>query len=73
MGSSSAKGPKTEKATKDGKNGFLRFGLCEMQGWRNNMVLYYLKPGRRFDLDNRRRKELLPFRNFRWARRYVFL
>jgi len=38
MGNSSIKGPKTEKLTRDGQNSFLKFGVCEMQGWRNNMV-----------------------------------
>jgi len=38
MGNSSVKGPKTEKFTSDGQNRFLKYGVCEMQGWRNNMV-----------------------------------
>ncbi|XP_050919515.1 casein kinase 1-like protein 4 [Lathyrus oleraceus] len=29
--------PKTEKASKDGENGMLRFGLSSMQGWRASM------------------------------------
>lgn len=46
MGNSSAKGPKTDKVIKNGQNPFLRFGLCEMQGWRNNMVNQNLILGR---------------------------
>ena len=38
MGNSSVKGPKTEKVFYDGQNNILKFGVCEMQGWRNNMV-----------------------------------
>ncbi len=38
MGNSSVKGPKTEKIGRDGSNQFLKYGVCEMQGWRNNMV-----------------------------------
>lgn len=38
MGNSSVKGPKTEKTTRDGQNPLLKYGVCEMQGWRNNMV-----------------------------------
>ena len=34
MGSSSSRGPKTEKLNSDGSANFLRYGLCEMQGWR---------------------------------------
>jgi len=29
--------PKTEKASEDGENGMLRFGLSSMQGWRASM------------------------------------
>lgn len=42
MGNSSVKGPKTEKFTRDGQNRFLKFGVCEMQGWRNNMVKAFI-------------------------------
>lgn len=42
MGNSSVKGPKTEKFTRDGQNRFLKYGVCEMQGWRNNMVKAFL-------------------------------
>lgn len=38
MGSSLAKGPKTDKLTQDGFDSRLRYGRCEMQGWRGNMV-----------------------------------
>jgi len=71
MGNSSIKGPKTDKVTKDGQNSFLLFGLCEMQGWRNKMVIHHIILGRRFYNNNRRRKELLPIWNFRWAWRYL--
>jgi hypothetical protein len=29
--------PKTEKASEDGENGMLRYGLSSMQGWRASM------------------------------------
>mgnify|MGYP002150400439 CR=1 FL=1 len=38
MGTSTLKGPKIDKATRDGANSYLRYGTCEMQGWRNTMV-----------------------------------
>lgn len=40
MGNQSLKAPKTEKITSDGQNNFIKFGMCEMQGWRNNMVYF---------------------------------
>jgi len=74
MGNSSTKGPITDKVTKDGKNSFLRFGLCEMQGWRSKMVIIqFLIQGRCFNFNNRRRKKLLLVWNFRWSRRYSIL
>lgn len=53
MGNSSIKGPKTDKNIKDGQNSFLRFGLCEMQGWRNHMVIQHLIIGRCFYINYR--------------------
>lgn len=41
MGSSTTKGPKTTKVTQDGMNCYLRYGSCEMQGWRGNMVISF--------------------------------
>jgi hypothetical protein len=38
MGNKSLKAPKTEKIIRDGQNNSIKFGMCEMQGWRNNMV-----------------------------------
>jgi len=38
MGNQPLKAPKTEKITDDGDNNLIKFGMCEMQGWRNNMV-----------------------------------
>ena len=38
MGNSSTRGPKTEKFTSNGGASYLRYGVCEMQGWRSNMV-----------------------------------
>jgi len=38
MGNQTLNAPKTEKITKDGQNIFFKYGMCEMQGWRSNMV-----------------------------------
>lgn len=43
MGNQPLKAPKFEKVTNDGDNKLIKYGMCEMQGWRNNMVNYYLK------------------------------
>lgn len=42
MGNQALKAPKTEKITEDGENKNIKFGMCEMQGWRNNMVILFL-------------------------------
>ena len=42
MGGGQTKQPLTEKTLNEGEINNLRFGLCEMQGWRENMVYYYL-------------------------------
>jgi len=39
MGNKSLQKPKTEKLSNDGENNFIKYGICEMQGWRNNMVI----------------------------------
>lgn len=40
MGNQSLKAPRSEKIFNDGANKFIKYGICEMQGWRNNMVYY---------------------------------
>lgn len=39
MGNLSSRGPNTEKIKENGSCDYLRFGVCEMQGWRSRMVL----------------------------------
>ena len=46
MGNETLKAPKTEKIRSDGKNSILKYGVCEMQGWRHDMVYILLKIGR---------------------------
>jgi hypothetical protein len=43
MGNLSSRGPKTDKIKEIGGCNSLRYGLCEMQGWRSRMVIYKLK------------------------------
>lgn len=43
MGNQPLKAPKVEKVTNDGENDLIKYGMCEMQGWRNNMVLYFFE------------------------------
>jgi hypothetical protein len=31
--------PNTDKNPENGENGYLKYGLCSMQGWRLNMVI----------------------------------
>ena len=38
MGNKPLRNPNTYKTYKDDSNGFINFGLCEMQGWRSTMV-----------------------------------
>lgn len=38
MGKTSSRGPNTKKNEENGSCKYLRYGLCEMQGWRSRMV-----------------------------------
>ena len=37
MGTNISKGPITQKSTYDNSTSVLRYGVCEMQGWRRSM------------------------------------
>lgn len=43
MGNLSSRGPKLDKIKENGGNCHLRYGVCEMQGWRSRMVLNKIK------------------------------
>jgi len=43
MGNFSSRGPKTEKTKENGGSNYLRYGTCEMQGWRSRMVTNKIK------------------------------
>lgn len=38
MGKTSSRGPNLNKNEENGSCKYLRYGLCEMQGWRGRMV-----------------------------------
>jgi hypothetical protein len=40
MGNTSKRGPKTDKIIHDDQMENLKYGICEMQGWRGNMVRF---------------------------------
>ena len=42
MGNMHKVGPKMEKMILKGENSNLRYGVCEMQGWRKHMVNIFL-------------------------------
>ena len=42
MGNTPLRHPNTKKTHKDESNGFITYGLCEMQGWRSTMVTFFL-------------------------------
>jgi len=42
MGTAEVRSPNTEKICQDDYNENIKYGLCEMQGWRGSMVLFYL-------------------------------
>jgi len=65
MGNSSSKVPKTEKITTDDQNNFLRYGVCEMQGWRKHMVLFKIILGRCVNFYFKSREMFLPIWSFR--------
>jgi len=39
MGNTTIRTPNTIKTLSDDTNGIINFGKCEMQGWRNTMVI----------------------------------
>jgi hypothetical protein len=43
MGNLSSRGPKIDKIKENGGCNYLRYGLCEMQGWRSRMVKNKIK------------------------------
>ncbi len=39
MGNTQVRKPNTSKTCKDCRNDLIKFGQCEMQGWRTTMVI----------------------------------
>jgi hypothetical protein len=40
MGNTTNRGPNSNKIINDDEMDYLKYGVCEMQGWRSNMVRF---------------------------------